>query len=353
MKNLKTLYFNRVNGHNIVVFNLLLWVFSFIILLFLFSSNTTPDKVDYIYTGNFLATIIIPVSINLYLLIPFFLKKEKYLLFILCFVVNILFFSQLNVWFFNSFIDTLFPNYYFVSYHSNTKLIFIFSTFIIISMLVKLSEDWLYLNKTENNFLRLKNKQIETQLTSLRAQINPHFLFNSLNVIYSLALKNNQKTTDAIVQLSDILRYVIYDTETSKITLEKEIDLLKKYIQFQKFRYDKIIEVTFSETITAKGFTIYPMLLLPLLENSYKYGIHPSFKSPFINITLTKTKKEFHFFIENQFSSEKSIEKKESFGLGIKNIQQNLELMYPKQHQLSFQKNNDIFTVSLKIFDDN
>jgi len=352
MKSLSKLPFNKINHHNSIVFNFLLWLVSFVVLLFLFSPDSTPSKIDYIYTGSFLATIMIPVSINLYFLIPAFLKKEKYWLFALLFIGNILFFTQLNVWFFSSFIDTLFPEYYFVSYHSNTKLIFVFSTFIIVSMLLKLSEDWLYLNQSENNLLRLQNKQFETQLASLRSQINPHFLFNSLNVIYSLALKNKTTTTDAIVQLSDILRYVIYDANTPKISIKKEIDLLKKYIEFQKFRYENLINVTFSETIKTTSFTIYPMLLLPLLENSYKHGVHPSFKNPFINITVSKTTTAFCFEIENRLSIEKSIEKRAFSGLGIQNIRENLQLMYPEKHQFNITKNNDIFKVSLKIFDD-
>lgn len=348
MQNLKT-YLARTNRHNIFVFNIVLWCCSFAVLLYFFSQDDAPSKIDYIYTGSFITTIIIPVCINLYVLIPFFLKKEKYLSFSVCFILNLIIFTQLNTWFFSSFIDTVFSEYYFISYHSNVKIFFIFSIFLVGTTLVKLSEDWIYLNQLENDTLKLENKQIETQLSSLKAQINPHFLFNSLNVLYALALQDRKETTDAIVQLSDILRYVLYDSNTPKTTLKKEIDLLYKYLDFQKFRYNDKATVKIEHRIDDEDFTIYPMLLLPLVENSFKHGIKGDIKKTFINIHIHKSKKEFHFFIENNFS-EKVIEKTNEYsGLGLKNIEQNLKLIYPNQHSFIIKKTNTAFQVSLKI----
>ena len=220
------------NNHHALLFNSVLWFCSFTILLFIFSEDNSPKKIDFIYTGSFLATIIVPVLFNLYILIPLFLKTEKYLLFVITFLLTIIVFTQLNIWFFDYFIDYLFPDYFFISYHSNSKLITIFSIFLLGTTLIKLSIDWFYFNKHENLELKLKNQQIEMQLSLLRSQINPHFLFNSLNVIYALALEKKEETKDAIVQLSDILRYVIYDSNTQRVSLKDEIELLKNYIAF-------------------------------------------------------------------------------------------------------------------------
>ncbi len=341
--------FIRTSNHNIFVFNAILWCFSFIVLLYFFSQDDAPSKIDYIYTASFIATIIIPVCINLYLLIPNFLKKEKYLLFCFLFILNLVLFTQLNNWFFNSLIDALFSDYYFISYHSNVKIFFIFSIFLVATTLIKLSEDWLYLNQLENETLKLEKEHIETQLSSLKAQINPHFLFNSLNVLYALALKDSKKTTDAIVQLSDILRYVLYHSNTQKITFKKEIDLLYKYLDFQKFRYNEKATVQIELNIDTDDFDIYPMLLLPLVENSFKHGIKGDTEKTFINIRLYKTKNEFHFFIENNLSDEIKNETKKYSGLGLKNIQQNLDLIYPGQHSFIVSNTATTFQVSLKI----
>lgn len=102
--------------------------------------------------------------------------------------------------------------------------------------LLKLAEDWFYFNATENRILKLKNTHIETQLTALRAQMNPHFLFNSLNVIYSMAIEKKENITKAIVELSDILRYVIYDSDTERVSLKQEVELINNFIAFQNYR---------------------------------------------------------------------------------------------------------------------
>jgi len=345
----KTNSLPRNSSHNSIIFNLLLWLCSFAILLFSFSQNNTPEKIDYIYTACFLATIIIPATLNLYIWIPYFLQKEKYVVFSLLFIITILLFSQINHWFFDSLIDDIFPDYYFISYHSNTKLITIFSIFLIASMLIRLSEDWFYLNTSENEKLKLENQQIHRQLNSLRSQINPHFLFNSLNVIYSLALNQKKETTQAIVQLSDILRYVIYDSNTPTVSLKDEITLLQNYIDFQKFRHPESAQINFDTIIENDTFKIYPMLLLPLVENSFKHGIEARIEKTFIKIKLTNTKGKLHFLIENTYDKANSKQESNHSGVGLKNIRKNLELVYPNKHLFKISKTNKTFTVSLKI----
>ncbi|QTD36460.1 histidine kinase [Polaribacter batillariae] len=341
-------FFLLKKSHNKVVFNTLLWGFSFVLLLFVFSEDFSPTKIDYVYTISFFITLIIPVIINLYFLIPFFLKKEKYLIFSLLFLTNLALFTQLNIWFFNSLIEGFFSDYYFISYHSNIKIVFIFAVFLIITTLIKLSKDWIYLNKVENRTLKLEKQEIENQLSSLKAQINPHFLFNSLNVLYSLSLKNKKETTEAILQLSDILRYVLYDVSTKKITLKEEVILLEKYIDFQKSRHQKP-NINFDVKVDNYNFKIYPMLLLPLIENSFKHGIKGEIEAAFIDIKIKQTKNSFSFFIENNLPKEKPVEYNNVGGLGLKNIQQNLALIYPKKHSFSTSITNNKFQVSLKI----
>jgi sensor histidine kinase YesM len=337
------------NIHKTLLFNGVLWICSFTILLFIFSENSSPKKIDFIYTGSFLLTILVPVLLNLYILIPLFLKTEKYLLFVITFVLTIIIFTQLNIWFFDYFIDYLFPDYFFISYHSNSKLITIFSIFLLGTTLIKLSIDWFYFNKQENLELKLKNQQIELQLKLLRSQINPHFLFNSLNVIYALAIGKKEETKDAIVQLSDILRYVIYDSNTTRVALKDEITLLKNYIDFQQFRYLDTGNVSFNFSIRNHDYQIYPMLLLPLVENSFKYGIKGDINNTFINITLTQKDNLFSFCIENNFS-ENEMEANGYSGLGNKNLKKNLEIIYPNQHEFKIYKKEKTFTVNLKIF---
>ena len=339
----------KIVNHKPIIFNLVLWAVSFVILLKSFSRNGVPHKIDYIYTSSFLATIIIPVLINLYFLLPRFLKQERYLVYGLLFMANLLVFTQLNIWFYTYLIDYLFPDYYFISYHSGVKLISIFSVFLVGTTLIKLSVDWFYFNKKENEELKLKNQQIQAELSLLRSQINPHFLFNSLNVIYALAIEKKIETKDAIVQLSDILRYVIYDSDSKLVTLKNEVSFLKNYIEFQQFRHQKNKDIIFSHNVEDENYQIYPMLLLPLVENSFKHSNASSTKLPYIHISLTQNDNEFIFEIENNVS-ENNLQDNGYSGVGLENVKKNLEIIYCKSHNFIVEKNKDSFKVILKLF---
>ena len=338
----------RQDHHNPFLFNGLLWSLSFSILLFIFSKGNIPLKIDYIYTICFLITLVIPVSINLYILIPRLLKKEHYFFFTIAFILNLIIFSSLRTLLFNPLMDTLFPEYFFVSYHSNTRLITIFSIFLITITLIKLSEDWFYFNRNENRSLKIKNRQIEMQLLSLRSQINPHFLFNSLNVIYALAIEKKDQTKDAIIQLSDILRYIIYDSNTEKVTLKEELKLLKNYIEFQKLRVRQFDAVTLDIAIENEDFELYPMLLLPLLENSYKHGEVDDLNTFFIHLKINQKKERLNFSITNSISEKRQEQKElQQTGIGLSNIKKNLEIIYSDMHKLEIDKTLETFTVNL------
>lgn len=341
-------FLTRTNSHNIVVFNAILWSCSFLILLFLFSGSSSPSKIDYIYTASFIFTLLIPVCINLYWLLPKYLKKEKYTIFGILFILNLIVFAQINPWVFNVLVNNFFKDYFFISYHNTIEIYFIFSVFFILTALVKLTEDWFYLNQLENKTLKIQNQHIENQLYYLKGQINPHFLFNSLNVLYSLAIDEKKEVTNAILQLSDILRYVIYDVNADKITIKKEIELLNNYIEFEKNRHVKDSTIKFEYKVD-EDLEIYPMLLLPLLENSFKHGLKSGVKNPYIDVKLTAKNKKIDFVISNNFKEITNDTLKDEKGIGLKNIQENLTLIYPDKHLFSIENTETIFTVKLTI----
>jgi sensor histidine kinase YesM len=341
-------FLKRTNAHNIVVFNAVLWSCSFLILLFLFSGSSSPAKIDYIYTASFIFTLVVPVCINLYWLLPTYLKKEKYVLFSMLFSVNLVLFSQINPWLFEVLVNSFFSDYFFISYHNTLEIYFIFGVFFILTTLIKLAEDWVSLNRLENRTLKIQNQQIENQLYYLKGQINPHFLFNSINVLYSLAIEEKKEVTNAILQLSDILRYVIYDANAAQITIKKEIELLTNYIEFEKNRHVQDSTITFDCKVD-EDLEVYPMLLLPLLENSFKHGLKSGVKNPYIDVKLTAKNKKIDFVISNNFQEIANATAKEEHGIGLKNIQENLSIIYPDKHLFSIENTPTIFTVKLTI----
>ncbi|NER09444.1 sensor histidine kinase [Muriicola jejuensis] len=335
-----------------LLFNAILWSAVFVLLLFSFSHFKLPKKIDYIYTGSFLVTIIIPVLINLYLIIPVLLKRERYLPFILFFILNLFAFTLFNRWFFNYFIDFVFPDYFFISYYSITELTGIFFIFLLGTTLLKLAEDWIHFNTAENRQLKIKNQQIQMQLASLRSQMNPHFLFNSLNVIYALALENKETTKDAIVQLSDVLRYIIYDSNTSRVTLKEELLLLKNYIAFQRYRHKEADKILFKQDVQDEEFSIYPMLLLPLVENSFKHGAPAKSDENFISIDFVQKDNVFQFTIENHRREDYENLNGGYSGVGLANIKKNLEIVYPDAHELEIIEGKNKYSISLKLYKD-
>lgn len=337
------------NYHRPLLFNSGLWSLAFIILLFIFSKGQSPILVDYAYTVIFLTALAVPVLINFYVLIPKFLKQEKYLIYVFTFLTNLIVFAFLSSWFLQPVLDVAFPNYFFISYVSQTNILLVFIIFLIVSTLLKLTEDWFHFNTNQNKLLLLKNQQIETQLSALRSQINPHFLFNSLNVIYALALEKKKDTTKAIVQLSDILRYIIYDSDTQRVLLKDEITLLKNYIAFQNHRIETYIATEIKIDIENENYEIYPMLLLPLLENSYKYGVISGEANQPIKIRLNQKEHQFQFTIKNANLDTKNTLDEKYSGVGLENLRNNLNLVYPKQHEFATEIKNDTFTVKLLI----
>lgn len=345
-------YLKKLNSnHRPIVFNTILWLAAFIILLFIFARGETPITIDYIYTAAFLVVMAIPVSINFYLLMPRFLTQEHYLLYSLLFIINLVGFALAYNLCFAALLDLLFPNYFFISYLSNTNTYIIFIIFLVATTLFKLAEDWFYFNRNENRRLRIENQHIQTQLSSLRAQINPHFLFNSLNVIYAMALKKKTHITKAIVELSDVLRYVIYDSNTERVTLEQEMTLLKNYIAFQEYRVQASDVVDLNINIENQHYKIYPMLLLPLLENAYKYGVATDEDTNAIQIESYQKGEIFRFTISNSNKNNKTNLDDNYSGVGLENLKNNLLLVYPKQHKFKVESTKALFKVTIEIQD--
>lgn len=335
--------------HNIIIFNMILWFTMFWIFLFIFSKTDNPIKIDYIYTLGFVVTLIPPVLINFYVLIPKFLKTQHYTIYVLSFIANIIVWERIHSWFFKDALDYFFNDYFFISYHTNTSTTIIFIIVLVSTGLIKLTEDWIYYNANESRLLREHNQIIESQLLALRSQINPHFLFNSLNVIYSMAIEEKKEVKGAILQLSDILRYIIYDSDTKKVSLKKEVELISSFIEFQKHRSHHTQLVNFNTDIKDYNFGIYPMLLLPILENAFKHGSLNS--NTAITITMTQNASDMSFSVSNPYTENTNNDAVDGYsGFGLESIRKNLEIVYPNQHTLSINSENNYFTVELKLF---
>ena len=194
----------------------------------------------------------------------------------------------------------------------------------------------------------LAKEKAETELSFLRSQINPHFLFNSLNTIYFQVDKNNTEARQTLLRFSDMLRYQLYDCNESKISIEKELGYLQDYIKLQQLRKDNNYEINWKAGEEIKNFSITPLLLIPLVENAFKHISHNSDKTNFIKLDLARSNGCFIFSIEN--SKEDGVKNTEpQGGIGLNNVKRRLELEYPGKHELVINDNAYTFKVNLQL----
>lgn len=195
--------------------------------------------------------------------------------------------------------------------------------------------------------LQLQVAKEESDLSYLKAQINPHFLFNTLNSIYALSIEKSNKTPEAIVRLSGLMRYLFSDTSLRFASLEKEINYINSYIELQKIRLDNTVAINYSVTGDVSNKQIAPLILIPFIENAFKHGVNPEEPSQ-IDIQISINESNLYLNVFNLKVDHISDEESKS-GYGIDNGKAQLELVYPGKHELKIDNNTHTFSVTLKI----
>jgi len=217
---------------------------------------------------------------------------------------------------------------------------------VIAGVAIKLISDYFHMQKRMSEIAKEK---AETELNFLKSQINPHFLFNSLNSVYFLIDKNNIEARQALHKFSDMLRYQLYEVKGEQISIEKEIGYLNDYIGLQKLRTENCT-VQFSVDESMKSFYIEPLLLIPLVENSFKHLSHfVHSKQNEIQIELSKQNGELSFRIRNTTEGKQFHEFSNDGGIGLNNVKRRLELLYPQKHKLVISEKEGWFNVQLNI----
>ncbi|MGB5990284.1 MAG: histidine kinase [Marinifilaceae bacterium] len=226
------------------------------------------------------------------------------------------------------------------------------SMFMTMTSLLHFTKKWIKLKDSENNIKALRNEKLAAELESLKGQLNPHFLFNTLNNLYSLSLVKSDDAPNMILKLSDLMSYIIYDSRVDYISLNKEIEFTSNYISLEKIRVQEHLDLNVEINCTGSNRTIAPLLFMPFIENAFKYTSKDSDKS-FINIKIEALENEpIRLNISNAKDTDIEENKdSEHSGLGIQNASKRLELIYPKKHSLSIIDRDGIFTVEMEIND--
>ena len=205
-----------------------------------------------------------------------------------------------------------------------------------ISLALRLMQDRSTLEQT---LKEQENEKLKSELSFLRSQVSPHFIFNVLNSVASLARKKSDKVEDAIIQLSHLMRYTLYTNQ--KVTIEKEIEYITNYINLQKLRFGTTANIDFRVNLKRDDLVIEPMLLIPFVENAFKHGIG-LITDPIIIILLDVSDHEINFTVRNKFNPEQNETKDSSSGIGLQNVRRRLDLLY-----------KDLYTLRTETIEDN
>ncbi|NRB61863.1 MAG: sensor histidine kinase [Saprospiraceae bacterium] len=301
------------------------------------------------YIGWLLPVDLTAVYFTTYFLVPRFLLRKQYTAFAITFLSSVVLFVLVEraVYYYILY-PVIFPPYSERPFFFFSALLSIFMgmySFVFLFVGIRLFRTWIQGQKRQ---VALEKQSMQSELALLRAQVNPHFLFNTINNIDSLVFTDQQKASDSLVRLSDIMRYMLYEANTDYVPLQREVLYLESMIDLLRLRLKDPQFIACRIDGDPSGKYIPPMLLVPFIENAYKHGLK-SGPMPGIIIDFTFTDIAYSFTVKNYYDHHTTAKKDKVGGIGLANVRRRLTLLYPNNHQFDIQKTNHEFTAHLKV----
>lgn len=278
--------------------------------------------------------LIIPTYFHAYIFERFF-QKKKYYFYVIITLIIILCFGYFNSW-----LLTLF--------HREIKS----ETYLTLTIFMFMYPGLKYLRigtKTQFKLDLEEKKRIKAENELLKSQVNPHFMFNTLNSIYSLIISKDSMSGEAVLKLSGLMRYMLEDSKNKTVSLKQEYDFLQNYIDLERIRLNDMCKIKFDFIGDFKGKYIAPMLFIPFVENAFKHGISAQSGINYINIVMISENHEVSLHVENRIATKSNIPVHKQNKIGIDNVTQRLDLQYPGKHTLQISEEDDIYIVDLRI----
>src|SRR5215471_21621926 len=327
-----------------ISWHLLFWILFFGAWYFLRYDSFSTRALAVKLTLLKVADLALMVYISNYILVPYLLYRKKYFLFGLIFVVLVFSFSVLKMYLeglimHNPGMFSLKTRFKARMYDNTIPHFLLVSTGVAFKLLLDHA-------KAQKRIGEIAKEKAEAELNFLKSQINPHFLFNSLNSVYFLIDKQNKDARQTLLQFADLLRYQLYDCNAVSVEIEKEVMYLQDYMRLQQLRKDKQYEVQMKVGEEVKGFRITPLLLIPFVENAFKHISHHHESRNFIFVEMSRLNGTFNFLIQNsKDTAQRSTEP--VGGIGLANVKRRLELLYPGKHALEIEETESLFKVVL------
>jgi sensor histidine kinase YesM len=291
-----------------------------------------------------IAFLAISVYINLLWLIPTFFSKRRFFLFIILQLGNILLFILLNYYATYFFEGGGHPNFL-AEFIAEFILVMIF---LIVSTLLKFMRDSIALHDVELKMKDVEKQKVEAELRVLKAQVNPHFFFNTLNSLYSLSLDKSDKTPEMILKLSELMRHVIYESKDEQVSIGRQIEFFESYVFLEKHRMDEALDLKFEIKGTRFEMKVAPLLFIVFIENAFKHGSRSRESKPYIHIGFDISQADQVIFtVQNSVDSLSGSGSQGGFGL--ENVRKRLNLLYPGRHLLNIRREETYYRVELTI----
>jgi len=286
-----------------------------------------------------------------YGLLNWFLLRRRYIAFTLTVLVSAFFFILLQrtiVYYISQplFFPGVTPTYPFwrISWFYSFTNIYLVVAVVTAAKLLELAL------RQQNNSLQLDREKIEAELKFLKAQVHPHFLFNTLNNLYALTLDKSEKAPEVVLKLSELLSYMLYECNDPYTLITKEVQLIENYLELERIRYGRHLDLDLTVSGDITGKKIAPMLLLPFVENAFKHGVSKVSRQSFVRILLEVNGNHLEFRVINSKSPAPGPDETDyTEGIGLKNVRRRLDLLYPSQHELIIQPLEIEFKVNLTI----
>lgn len=333
-----------------IVYHILIWI-AYLLLFSIFQSVSGSGSY-WFYFSNELIKIAFYASgvyFNILYLIPNYLSNKKFLIYCALLLLTTIILTPLQVFFLFIKAEN-FPEYQTTLVESQLWLFILTFLVVSVSTIFKIVSDWV---RHQRERKELQTESMQSELRFLRSQINPHFLFNTLNNLYGLSVLKSDKLPSLMLKLSDLLRYSLYETSSVLVPLEKEIQYLENYISLEKIRLEDKTDITFEVSGSVSSIKIAPMLLIVFVENAFKHlGVLSDEKSS-VSVKIIEDNDELFFRCENSIDGSEienhELEKGKS-GIGLANVKKRLALLYLDKHQLKIEKTNTLYSINLKLF---
>lgn len=317
-----------------ILFHLAFWgVFT----LFFWQQNPTANLQEYIAWITILSVCAVVVYANIYFLFSKYFFQKKY------FTYTFLLFITIGIG--SILLKILFPK-------GNTSFaVPVFQHFINLFFFVVITSSLKFLReyfRKQAQLVKLENEQLKTELTLLKAQVNPHFLFNTLNNLYGLITQNeNEKAAEITLKLSDLMRYLLESSKTEIVSLQKELKFIEDYLALEKVRLSQNADIRFEVSGIEKEIFVAPLLIIPLVENTFKHGLQTISKDCFAHFSLSVQSNELFFEALNSVG--RRLDNQPKSGTGLDNLRKRLQLIYPEKHQLEIEETETFFKVTLHV----